>query len=49
MTWKLILAIASLWTATVFVAWSVYYIWNEWLATGDDVKRYRNSWDREDL
>lgn len=36
------------WSAVIIIAWAVYYVWNEWLATGEDVKRYRNPWDPDD-
>lgn len=48
MNWKLILGLLTAWSAVIIVAWSVYHIWTEWLSTGDDVKRYRNPWDRHD-
>lgn len=48
MNWQLILALLLAWSAVIIIAWVVYYVWNEWLATGDDVKKYRNPWDRDD-
>lgn len=47
MNWQLILALLLAWSAVIIIAWAVYYVWSEWLDTGDDVKRYRNPWDRE--
>ena len=47
MNWQLILALLLALSAVIIIAWVVYYVWNEWLATGDAVKRYRNPWDRE--